>query len=75
MKKAALLYDEIDRNPLFHGTVAKEDRSKMNVCFVMDNEAIENAFLQFAKENEIVGIKKDTGFPVALEPPCIMPFH
>ncbi len=56
-QKAALLYGEIDRNPLFRGTVAKEDRSKMNVCFVMDNEEIENAFLQFAKENEIVGIK------------------
>ena len=34
-EKAALLYDEIDRNPLFRGTVEKEDRSLMNICFVM----------------------------------------
>ncbi len=37
-EKAALLYDEIDRNPLFVGTAAKEDRSLMNVCFVMSEE-------------------------------------
>ena len=37
-EKAALLYDEIDRNPLFRGTVEKEDRSLMNICFVMAPE-------------------------------------
>ena len=36
-EKAEMLYTEIDDNPLFTGTVAKEDRSKMNVCFVMQN--------------------------------------
>ena len=56
-EKAALLYDEIDRNPCFTGTVAKEDRSKMNVCFVMDNPETENKFLALAKEKNIVGIK------------------
>jgi phosphoserine aminotransferase len=55
--KAALLYQEIDRNPLFTGTVAKEDRSKMNVCFVMENPVLEEAFLSFTKQKEIVGIK------------------
>ncbi len=55
--KAALLYGEIDNNPLFAGTVVKEDRSKMNVCFVMNNPALEEGFLSFAKENGIVGIK------------------
>lgn len=35
IRKANLLYDEIDRNPMFKGTVAKEDRSLMNICFVM----------------------------------------
>ena len=55
--KAKLLYQEIDRNPLFTGTVAKEDRSKMNVCFVMDNPVLEEAFLSFTKQKEIVGIK------------------
>jgi phosphoserine aminotransferase len=55
--KAALLYQEIDTNPLFIGTVAKEDRSKMNVCFVMNNPALEEAFLTFTKQKNIVGIK------------------
>ncbi len=55
--KAALLYDEIDSNTLFTGTVSKEDRSKMNVCFVMNNPTLEDAFLSFSKEKNIVGIK------------------
>jgi phosphoserine aminotransferase len=55
--KASLLYNEIDNNPLFTGTVAKEDRSKMNVCFVMNNPSLEEKFLAFAKEKNIVGIK------------------
>ncbi len=55
--KAALLYQEIDRNPLFTGTVAEEDRSKMNACFVMKNTSLEEAFLTFTKAKGIVGIK------------------
>jgi phosphoserine aminotransferase len=55
--KAAMLYKEIDANPLFTGTVVPEDRSKMNVCFVMNNTALEEPFLNFAKQNGIVGIK------------------
>ena len=57
IEKAALLYDEIDANPLFTGTVVKEDRSKMNVCFVMKNAAQETAFLNYSKAQGIVGIK------------------
>ena len=56
-EKAALLYAAIDENPLFKGTIVKEDRSKMNVCFVMNNPAMEASFLTFAKEQGIVGIK------------------
>ena len=56
-EKAALLYTAIDENPLFTGTANKEDRSKMNVCFVMDDTALEEPFLHFAKANGIVGIK------------------
>lgn len=56
-EKATTLYSEIDANPLFKGTVAVEDRSKMNVCFVMDNVEIEERFLQYVKENDIYGIK------------------
>ena len=55
--KAALLYAAIDGNPLFKGTVNKEDRSKMNVCFVMNDPSLEGSFLQFTKEQGIVGIK------------------
>ena len=55
--KAALLYEEIDNNPLFLGTVIKEDRSKMNVCFVMKDTNLEEAFLAFTKTKNIVGIK------------------
>jgi phosphoserine aminotransferase len=59
MEKAALLYNEIDRNPLFTGTAAKEDRSLMNICFVMNkgHEDKEDAFMAFAKERGMVGIK------------------
>jgi phosphoserine aminotransferase len=58
-QKAEMLYGEIDRNPLFVGTAAKEDRSLMNVCFVMSpgNEALESEFMAFAKERGMVGIK------------------
>lgn len=58
-EKAALLYDEIDRNPLFRGTVEKEDRSLMNICFVMADgyEELAPEFLEFAKSQGMVGIK------------------
>jgi phosphoserine aminotransferase len=56
-EKAALLYNEIDSNHLFTTNVAKEDRSKMNVCFVMKKKELEAEFLSFTKEQGIVGIK------------------
>lgn len=58
-EKAALLYDEIDRNPLFRGTVEKESRSLMNICFVMAEgyEELAAEFMTYAKEQGIVGIK------------------
>ena len=57
--KAAILYDEIDRNKLFKGTAAKEDRSVMNVCFVMADgyQDVEDEFLKFALSKGMVGIK------------------
>ena len=59
IEKATLLYNEIDRNPLFVGTAVKEDRSLMNVCFVMAPEYKEHEaeFLEFAKAHDMVGIK------------------
>jgi phosphoserine aminotransferase len=57
IEKANALYNEIDRNPLFKGTCAVEDRSKMNICFVMENAELEKPFLKFTEERGIVGIK------------------
>jgi phosphoserine aminotransferase len=57
IEKASLLYNEIDNNPLFTGNVVKEDRSKMNACFTINDKNLEDKFLTFAKENNIVGIK------------------
>ena len=58
-KKAATLYAEIDRNSLFVGTAAVEDRSLMNVCFVMAPgfEGLQDEFMAFAKERGMIGIK------------------
>ena len=57
--KADLLYAEIDRNSLFKGTAAVEDRSVMNVCFVMADgkEELQDEFMAFAKERGMQGIK------------------
>lgn len=59
LEKAAILYDEIDSNKLFKGTVATEDRSIMNVCFVMNDEykELEDEFSKFASAAGMVGIK------------------
>ena len=57
-EKAALLYNEIDHNPLFKGTVADPaDRSLMNVTFVTTQADDEKAFLDYAKANGIMDIK------------------
>lgn len=52
IEKADMLYAEIDRNKMFVGTAAKEDRSRMNICFVMAPEykELEADFLKFATE-------------------------
>ncbi len=59
LRKAATLYAEIDRNPLFVGTAEVEDRSIMNVCFVMapGHENLQDEFMAFAKSKGMVGIK------------------
>ena len=59
LQRAELLYSEIDRNRLFKGTVAEEDRSVMNICFVMNEEykELEKPFFDFATARGMVGIK------------------
>ena len=55
-KKAALLYDEIDRNPLFKGFAEKEDRSIMNPTFNLAEGADKTTFDKLWKEANINGI-------------------
>lgn len=59
VEKAEMLYAEIDRNKLFRGTAEKEDRSIMNICFVMnpEYEALAPEFLEFTKAKGFVGVK------------------
>src|SRR5690606_5305744 len=54
-EKADLLYGEIDRNSLFTGTAATEDRSRMNVTFILKDENLTDEFLAFCKENHLSG--------------------
>ncbi|MDA0889733.1 MAG: 3-phosphoserine/phosphohydroxythreonine transaminase [Bacteroidetes bacterium] len=56
-QKADLLYNEIDRNPLFVGTAAKEDRSNMNVCFLLTDNSKEAVFNSMWQEAGISGIE------------------
>jgi phosphoserine aminotransferase len=55
--KATLLYSEIDRNSLFKGTCAVEDRSHMNLCFVMNDASLEKEFLKAAEAAGCIGLK------------------
>jgi len=60
VQKAAVLYDEIDRNKLFRATIADpEDRSLMNICWVIsDNyKELEKPFADFAKSKGMLGIE------------------
>ncbi len=56
-EKAALLYREIDQNPLFEGTAAKEDRSLMNATFVSKRPELDNEFLAACEAEGCVGVK------------------
>ena len=58
-ERAELLYGEIDRNKMFKGTANVEDRSLMNICFVMNDEYkdLEADFMKLATERGMVGIK------------------
>ena len=56
-EKAQKLYAEIDRNPLFEGVIAKEDRSHMNVTFTITKPDLEDAFAVAAKDAGCIGIK------------------
>ena len=57
IEKAQLLYDEIDRNSMFYGTAEKEDRSRMNVCFLLNDESLSDEFFNACTEAGCVGVK------------------
>ena len=59
IRKAGLLYDAIDNSKMFVGTVSKESRSLMNICFVMKEQYKdkEDAFMEFSKTKGMLGIK------------------
>jgi phosphoserine aminotransferase len=56
-RKAELLYAEIDSNPLFKGAAAREDRSKMNVTFVLEDDSLSAEFLKMAEAAGCIGLK------------------
>lgn len=62
-QKADAIYNEIDRNSLFYGSTAVEDRSNMNVCFLMKKPELEAEFDKFWKDANISGIRghRDVG--------------
>lgn len=55
--KAKLFYDTLDALPLFKPVVAKEDRSKMNAVFTMEDPNWEKEFLDLCKANGMIGVK------------------
>ena len=55
--KAELLYNEIDNNPLFKGSAAKEDRSNMNITFLLTDDSKKEKFDQMCKNAGINGLK------------------
>lgn len=57
VEKAKLLYEAIDRSPLFTGVARKDSRSDMNVTWTINKPELEEAFNNFAKENGCIGIK------------------
>lgn len=57
IEKATLLYNEIDRNGLFYGTATVEDRSRMNVCFLLHDEALMEEFLKDCAAAGCIGVK------------------
>lgn len=56
-QKAKALYDEIERNPMFYSPTNIDDRSKMNVCFLLHNKDLEKDFLAKCKEAGCIGLE------------------
>jgi phosphoserine aminotransferase len=57
IEKADLLYSTIDSLPMFKCPIAKEDRSNMNAVFFIEDETLQNKFLDECKEHGMIGVK------------------
>ena len=57
LEKANLLYDYLDKSKMFKGTVAKADRSLMNVTFVASSDELNAKFIKEAKSAGLVNLK------------------
>ncbi len=55
--RSSRFYDFLDSTPLYRPLVDKEDRSRMNATFAIDDKAVEDEFLQVCKETGMVGVK------------------
>ena len=56
-ERAELLYDTLDNLPLFKTNIAKEDRSEMNAVFFIEDETLQNLFLDECKQAGFIGVK------------------
>ena len=56
-KKVELLYQTIDSLPIFNSSIVKEDRSRMNAVFFIEDEKLQNEFLEDCKTNGMIGVK------------------
>lgn len=56
-EKANLFYETLDSFPIFKGPVAKEDRSKMNAVFTIDDATLEKEFLELCRNEGMIGVK------------------
>jgi len=68
-EKAVLLYEAIERLPLFKAKVAEDDRSKMNIVFTIEDSIVEKNFLEACKKENMYGVKGHRsvgGFRVSL---------
>jgi phosphoserine aminotransferase len=57
LAKSSLLYNTLDSLPVFHPTVAKEDRSQMNAVFFLSDKTLETPFLDLCKQEGMIGVK------------------
>ena len=56
-KKAALIYDILDKSTFYKGSVEKGSRSKMNIPFKLPTEELDNEFIALGSKKGFIGLK------------------